>query len=81
MRGPHGARLIEQQQALDVSHGCGWSAREGSDRVAKPSWRSEGSPHVLRGEVKAGCLDEARGACGEPSGRHLSNIESISQAS
>ncbi|HET9031504.1 MAG TPA: hypothetical protein VFN25_01230, partial [Dokdonella sp.] len=42
-----------------------------ADQVAQPSWHSEGSPVVLRGEVKAGCLDQPRGAAGGPSGCHL----------
>lgn len=29
-----------------------------ADQVAQLTWRSEGSPVVLRGELKAGCLDE-----------------------
>jgi hypothetical protein len=49
----------------------------GSDPVAKSSWRSEGSPRVLRSDVKAGCLDEARSKCGEPSDRLLSAIQSV----
>ncbi|HET8900082.1 MAG TPA: inorganic phosphate transporter [Rhodanobacteraceae bacterium] len=49
----------------------GWRIIMGNaDEVAQSPWRSDGSPVVLRGEGKAGCLAKRRGAAGEPSGRH-----------
>ena len=48
-----------------------WRSREALFKWRNRHGVSEGSSKVLRGEVKAGCLDEPRGAFDEPSGRHL----------
>ena len=56
-----------RRKAVSLAAHPGWGP---SEQVAQSSWRSEGLPNVLRGEVKAGCLDKPLGALGGPSERH-----------
>ena len=75
---PDGALLVSDDQAGAIYRvtysATGPKGKGGSEQVAQSSGRSEGSPQVRRGDVKAGCLDEPRGACGGASGRHPCSI-------